>query len=227
MVEDIKRKNHGGSSSSWLLNIGKCRGNSRNSGSWGKSSSRTRKNVKCWNCQEVRHVKNQCPNPKKELKIASGENVSKDDGKLFSIESNVDSWVMDSRDSFHAMDNGEMMVNLKHGDFGKVRLANDEMIKVTVMRDIDLVTSLGTTWNLRVIPDLKKKLIFVGRLDEQGLEVRFVGGKWRVVNGNMVEVPSEGCLDVSVKHDKIWFSKSTTKRVHFANMKSGAKGMLA
>ena len=117
------------------------------------------------------------------------------------------------------------------------------MLQVTGMGDIDLVTSLGTTWNLknvRVIPELKKKLISVGQLDKQGLEVRFGGGKWRVVNGNsviahgikrgslyMVEVPAEGSMTVPVKQDKIWFAKSTAKRVHMANMNSGAKRMLA
>ncbi|KAI3749678.1 hypothetical protein L2E82_20294 [Cichorium intybus] len=239
--EDTRRKNQGGSSSSELLNIGRGRGNSRNSGSRGISSSRTWKNVKCWNCQEVGHVKSQCP--KKELNSVGAENVYQEDALILSMENCVDSWVMDSGASFHAMDNGETMVNLKEGDFGKVRLANDEMLQVTGMGDIDLVTSLGTTWNLknvRVIPELKKKLISVGQLDKQGLEVRFGGGKWWVVNGNsviaqgmkrgslyIVEVPAEGSMTVPVKHDKIWFAKSSAKRVHFANMNSGAKGILA
>ncbi|KAL4575810.1 hypothetical protein LXL04_011896 [Taraxacum kok-saghyz] len=194
--EDIRHKNQGGSFSSELLNIGRGRGNSRNiesSGSRGKSSSRTRKNVKCWKCQEVGHVKSQCP--KKELNIVDAENFSGDDALLLSMESSVDSWVMDSGASFHAMDNGETMV--------------------TGMGDIDLVTSLGTTWSLkdvRVIPELKKKLIYVGQLDNTR-----TGSK----------VPAEGSMTVPVKQDKIWFAKSTAKRVHFANMNFGAKDMLA
>ncbi|KAD7477931.1 hypothetical protein E3N88_01067 [Mikania micrantha] len=52
---------------------------------------------------------------------------------------------MDSGASFHALDSGETMLNLKEGDFGKVRLANDELLEVTGMGDVDLVTSLGTT----------------------------------------------------------------------------------
>ncbi|KAI3509927.1 hypothetical protein L1887_25452 [Cichorium endivia] len=195
--EDTRRKNQGGSSSSELLNIGRGRGNSKkdgSSGSRGRSSSRTWKNVKCWNCQEVGHVKSQCP--KKELNSVGAENVYQEDALILSMENCVDSWVMDSGASFHAMDNGETM--------------------------------------------LKKKLISVGQLDKQGLEVRFGGGKWRVVNGNsviaqgmkcgllyMVEVPAEGSMTVPVKHEKIWFAKSSAKRVHFANMNSGAKGMLA
>ncbi|KAL4564846.1 hypothetical protein LXL04_028919 [Taraxacum kok-saghyz] len=189
------------------------RRNSESSGSRGRSSSRTLKNVKCWNCQEVGHY-----------------------GKFCRLLGHG------FRGFVHAMYNGETMVNLKEGDFGNVRLANDEMLQITGIGDIDLVTSLGTTWNLknvRVIPELKKKLISVGQLDKQGLEVRFGGGKWRVVNGNsvishgmkcgslyMVEVPAEGCMTVPVKHDKIWFAKSGAKRVHFANINSGAKGML-
>ncbi|KAD5508159.1 hypothetical protein E3N88_15862 [Mikania micrantha] len=80
----------------------------------------------------------------------------------------------------------------------------------------------GTTWNLknvRVISGLNRKLIS----DKHGMEVRFGSGKWKVVKGNlviardmkhgssyMVDEPAEGC-----------------KRIHFANVKSGAKGMLA
>ncbi|KAI3756034.1 hypothetical protein L1987_55846 [Smallanthus sonchifolius] len=134
------------------------------------------------------------------------------------------------------------MVNLKVGDFEKVRLANGHILDVTGMGDINLVTPLGTIWNLknvRVIPELKTKLISVGQLDEHGLEVRFGNGKWKVVNGNMViargkkrgslymvEVPAEG-VTVPVKQDKVWFVESKAKKVHFANVKLGAKKMSA
>ena len=43
----------------------------------------------------------------------------------------------------------------------------------------------------------------------------------------MVEVPAEGSMTVPVKHNKIWFAKSTAKRVHMANMNSGAKRMFS
>ena len=55
------------------------------------------------------------------------------------------------------------MKNLKFGDFGKVRLANDDILEVTGMEDVDLITSAGTSWTLkdvRVIPSLKKKFDF-------------------------------------------------------------------
>ncbi|KAD6118659.1 hypothetical protein E3N88_09930 [Mikania micrantha] len=72
------------------------------------------------------------------------------------------------------------------------------------------------------------------------MEVRFGSNEWKVVKGNLViargmkhgslylvDEPAEGCMTVRVKRNKIWFSKSRAKRVHFANVKSGAKGMLA
>jgi hypothetical protein len=62
------------------------------------------------------------------------------------------------------MDNRKTMMNLKQVDFGKVRLANEEILEATSMRDTDLVTSLSITWNLknvRVIPGLKRNLFLL------------------------------------------------------------------
>ncbi|KAD2393307.1 hypothetical protein E3N88_40284 [Mikania micrantha] len=87
-----------------------------------------------------------------------------------------------------------------------------------------------------VIPRLNGKLISVGQLDKQGMEVRFGSNEWKVVKGNLViargmkheslylvDEPAEGCMTIPVKRNKIWFAKSRAKRVHFANVKSGAK----
>ncbi|KAD2392990.1 hypothetical protein E3N88_39967 [Mikania micrantha] len=82
----------------------------------GRSSSRTQKSVKCWNCNDVGHVKSQCP--KKQLNAAT-KDVFEDDALILSDESSVDSWVMDSGASIHATHSSELMKNLKIGDFGK------------------------------------------------------------------------------------------------------------
>ncbi|KAD6796255.1 hypothetical protein E3N88_07151 [Mikania micrantha] len=54
-----------------------------------------------------------------------------DDALFLSVECADDSWVMDSSASFHATHCIEMMKNLRFGNFGKVRLANDEILNVT------------------------------------------------------------------------------------------------
>ena len=145
----------------------------------------------------------------------------------------MDSWVMDSGASFHATHSSEALRNLKEGDFGKVRLANDEVLDVTGMGDMDIVTSVGS-WTLkdvRVIPSLKKQLISVGQLDEQGHEVKFGNGQWKVVKGNlvitrgrkrgslyMVSLPSEGVTVPVQKKTKIRFTESRgQKKVCFVD----------
>ncbi|KAD3336662.1 hypothetical protein E3N88_32181 [Mikania micrantha] len=129
--EDVRRKSTSVGSSSEMLHVGRGRGNNRSSGSRGRSPSKTRKTVKCWSCNEVGHVKSQCPR----ASFHAMDSVYDDDALVCSTESCVDSWVMDSGASFHAMVSGETMLNLKKGDFGKVRLANDELLEVTGMGD--------------------------------------------------------------------------------------------
>ncbi|KAD3336468.1 hypothetical protein E3N88_31987 [Mikania micrantha] len=139
--EDIRRKNQGGSSSSEMLHVGRGRRNSRDSGSWGRSSSRTKKIVKCWNCNEVGHVKSQCP--KKQLNAAT-KDVFEDDALILS-ENSVDSWVMDYGALFHATHSSELMKNLKIGDFGKVRLGNGEFLNVTGIGDGLAIDEINNT----------------------------------------------------------------------------------
>lgn len=74
---------------------------------------------------KVGHFKSQCP--EKNLNTVAG-NASDDDALILSADGGVDSWVMDSSASFHAMHSGETMMNRKEGDFGKVRIAKARVI---------------------------------------------------------------------------------------------------
>jgi len=69
-----------------------------------------------------------------------------------------------------------------------VRLANNRTLDVTGMGDIVLKTPVGfwTLKDVRVVPSLRKSLIFVRKLDEQGHEVKFKNQQWKVVKGNLV-----------------------------------------
>ncbi|MFS7935838.1 putative RNA-directed DNA polymerase [Helianthus anomalus] len=241
--EDVRRRNTSGGSTSGMFSVSRRRGNNRRSGSRGKSLFKVGKNLRCWNCGEKGYVKNKCPDPKKEDGNQHVNSVVSDESNcdvLVCCEESIDSWAMDSGSLFHAMHSGETMVNLKKGVFGKVRLANGHVLNVIGMGDVNLKTPLGTTWNLknvRVIPSLTKKLISVSQLDKQGLDVKFGGGKWKVIDGylvvayrkrrgslHLVEIPAEG-VAVPVQH-KVWFTESSKlKRVQFANLNPGALGM--
>ncbi|GKE14534.1 putative RNA-directed DNA polymerase, partial [Tanacetum coccineum] len=92
--------------------------------------------------------------------------------------------------------------------FGKVCLADDKTVDIAGVGDVVLKTSFGTSWTLkdvRYIPGLKKRLISVGQLDEEGYHIGFGDQQWKVSKGSlvvahgnkrrslyMVEVPSDG-----------------------------------
>ena len=68
--------------------------------------------MECWNCKEKGHFRNQCPNEKKQVNAAV-DDIYYDDALILSVESSVDSWVMDSGASVHATcDNPYISVNL-------------------------------------------------------------------------------------------------------------------
>ena len=110
------------------------------------------------------------------------------------------------------------------------------------MGDIVLKTPVGfwTLKDVRVVPSLTKSLISVRQLDEQGHEVKFGNGQWKVVKGNlvmahgrkrgslyMVELPSEGGTVPVQKINKVRFTESRgQKRVVFARKKSRATGQI-
>jgi len=56
------------------------------------------------------------------------------------------------------------------------------------MGDIVLKTPVGfwTLKDVRVVSSLRKSLISVRQLDEQGHEVKFRNQQWKVVKGNLV-----------------------------------------
>ena len=129
--EDARRRSFGELSSE-SLNVIRGKRNIRGSGSKirRRSQSKTHdcSSVICWNCKEVRHFRNQCPNDK-QVNIA--EDFADENLLVCCADSIVDSWVMDFGVSFHATHNSETLQNLVIGDFGNVRLANNKTFDVT------------------------------------------------------------------------------------------------
>ncbi|VFQ69302.1 unnamed protein product [Cuscuta campestris] len=241
--EDVRRKSSRESSCE-LLHVGRGRRNSRDNGSRNRrrSQSKTRDSsgVTCWKCKEVGHFRNQFPKEDKEVNISRGSASDEEVTLTCCEESNVDSWVMDSGASFHATHSGEALQNLVIGDFGKVRLADDRALEVMGMGDIVLKILVGfwTLKDVRVIPALKKSLISVRQLDEQGHEVKFIDGQWKVVKGILVmargkkkgllyilELPSEGVTVPVQKRNKVRFTESHEQnKVVYAREKPRATG---
>jgi len=112
-----------------------------------------------------------------------------DDALVCSLDSHVDSWVMDLGASFHTTPSKDLLSNYISRRFGKVYLADGKSLDIVRRGDIDIKTSNGSLWtlhNVRHIPALKGNLISIGQLDDEGLYTTFGDGVWKVTKGNLV-----------------------------------------
>nr|GFA17857.1 retrovirus-related Pol polyprotein from transposon TNT 1-94 [Tanacetum cinerariifolium] len=95
---------------------------------------------------------------------------------------------MDSSASFHATFFKEELEKFRLRS-DNVRLADDKTLDIAGVGDVVLKTSFGTSWilkDVRYIPSLKKRLISIGQLDEEGCYVGFEDQQWKVTKGNLV-----------------------------------------
>ena len=86
---------------------------------------------------------------------------------------------MDSGASFHTTPHREIIQNYVAGDFGKVYLADSSALDVVGMGNVRILLPNGSVWLLekvRHIPKLRRNLISVGQLDDEGHVILFVGG---------------------------------------------------
>ena len=68
-------------------------------------------------------------------------------------------------------------------------LANGSALDVVGMGDVWILLPNGSVWLLekvRHIPDLRRNLISIGQLDDEGHAILFIGGTWKVTNGSKV-----------------------------------------
>ena len=96
---------------------------------------------------------------------------------------------MDSGASFHTTPSLELLSNYVPGKFGKVYLADGKSLDIIGRCDINIRTSNGSVWtlnNVRYIPALKRNLISIGQLDDEGHYNTFGDGHWKVMKGNLV-----------------------------------------
>nr|GEV07238.1 retrovirus-related Pol polyprotein from transposon TNT 1-94 [Tanacetum cinerariifolium] len=95
---------------------------------------------------------------------------------------------MDYGASFHATYCKEYLerFNLRSG---KVRLADDKTLDIAGVQVVVLKTSFGTSCTLkdvRYISSLKRMLISVRQLDEEGYHIGFGDQQWKVTKGSLV-----------------------------------------
>ena len=96
---------------------------------------------------------------------------------------------MDSVASFHTTPHQEIIQNYDAGDFGKVYLADGTALDVVGMGDVHILLPNTFVWlleNVRHILDLRRNLISIEQLNDEGHAILFVGGTWKVSKGARV-----------------------------------------
>ena len=74
-------------------------------------------------------------------------------------------------------------------------LADGSGLDIVGMGDVRILLPNGFVWLLekvRHIPDLRRNLISVGQLDDEGHAILFIGGTWKVTKGSRVLVLTRG-----------------------------------
>ena len=163
--EEMRRKTQNFSSHSEML-VTKTRGRNQNRSQKDRGKSRSKsksryKNVECYYYHKMGHVKKYCFLWKKENK---GKQEKKDDGgndpvssvsddlltvdivdyeyKVNLVSDDEFSWVIDSGASIHVTPKKEFFTSYTPGNFGVLKMSNDDLAKVISVRDVCLKTNM-------------------------------------------------------------------------------------
>ena len=114
----------------------------------GKSPNKS--NVKCWSCGVQGHFQTDCTKPKRKQNHKSGDdddsiNLAEDigDALILSVNSSIESWILDSGAYFHSSPNKELFQNFKSGNFENVYLADNKDLEIKGKWDVCIKTPAG------------------------------------------------------------------------------------
>ncbi|GJS17479.1 retrovirus-related pol polyprotein from transposon TNT 1-94 [Tanacetum coccineum] len=149
----------------------------------------------------------------KEVNMAAGDS---DEALVCCVENTVEDHIMDSGASFHATYCKQELERFKLRS-GKVCLAYDMTLDIAGIRDVVLKTYFGTSLTLkdvRYIPGLKRRLISVGQLDEEGYHVGFGDQQWKDTKGSLVVARGNKGGSLYMVEQDWWFGKAEEAFFH-------------
>jgi hypothetical protein len=80
-------------------------------------------------------------------------------------------WEVDSAASFYVTSRRDLFSSYNQGDYGIVRMKDNEVCKISNIEDENVKISIGCKLilkNVRYVPDIRLHLISVGTLDDDG-----------------------------------------------------------
>lgn len=171
LSEDLRRKNEEPSSGEALTvvsidNRGRSHKRSRNNHNRRSKSARRLKskgrNGDCWFCGKSCHQRKYCRNYERaQEKVRDNEAntvYDKEDSVLVfsTVDITSDSWVLDSKTSYHATSCMEAFMNYHKGQFKNVFLGDNKACEIVGKGDVLLPLEGGKTWLLKDVRHVPK-----------------------------------------------------------------------
>lgn len=149
----------------------------------GKSNFKSKQNVECWNYGKTSHIKKQCRALKKNEEnkgdVANTVIEGIHDMLLLSVNSPINSCVLDLGTSFHITTHREIIENYVSRNYGKLYVKYGKPLDIMGVGDICLKMSNDSMWKIhkvRYILKLMQNLILVAQLNDERHNVTFTGG---------------------------------------------------
>ena len=199
--EEMRRRSQGVSSSSSQSDVlavdGRGRSESRGSKKRGKSRGKSNKyaNITCHNCKQKGHIRRFCPQLRQNKGADSDNaNVVEElmlvyDEDFVNLTTQETTWVVDSGATIHVSSRREFFSSYSPGNYGVVRMGNENLSKVVGKGDVCLETMEGAKLvlrDVRHVPDMRLNLISVDKLDGEGYCHTFKNGQWKLTKGALV-----------------------------------------
>ena len=120
------------------------------------------------------------------------DDTDTDNALMISLSvSQTSEWILDSRCSYHMCPNREMFLDFKEFNGGVVYMGNDSTCKMMGIDSVQIKMFDGVIRKLndvRYVPDLKKKLIFLGVLVASDYRIILEGVNLEVGRGALVKI---------------------------------------
>ncbi|KAH9699234.1 Integrase catalytic domain-containing protein [Citrus sinensis] len=177
----------------------------------GRSKSRSKKNVKCYNCGKKGHVKKECWSNQKrrEGKEPESSNAqgcvasTSDDGEILYSEATTisegrkrlsDVWLIDSGATWHMTSRRKWFHTYEPISGGSVYMGNDHALEIAGIGTIKIKMfdgTIRTIGEVRHVNGLKKNLLSLGQMDSHGYKTHVENGIMKIVKGALVLMKAE------------------------------------
>ncbi|KAH9734072.1 Integrase catalytic domain-containing protein [Citrus sinensis] len=177
----------------------------------GRSKSRSKKNVKCYNCGKKEHVKKECWSNQKrrEGKEPESSNAqgcvasTSDDGEILYNEAITvsegrkrlsDVWLIDSGTTWHMTSRREWFHTYEPISGGSVYMGDYHALEIAGIGTIKIKlfdSTIRTIGEVRHVNGLKKNLLSLGQMDSHGYKTHVENGIMKIVKGALVLMKAE------------------------------------